>query len=219
MKIFRRMTASLTLFCAMIAAGVFAFVLVVTFVVSAFRGVEISGWNVVTSQVARWFLFWIGIYVIHNLLPVAVAHGRTRREFLAAASGFSVVLAFVMALIGWLGFVVEGGIYSLMDWKADEHGSPLAYFLMFLVWCAVGMFCAAAFDRFGAGGIFSIPIGLPLVAVTTTGIPGSGKLPFIPNLPVLFGSGWHLVSVVAFLVALAGTWAIARDMPVRLRTT
>ncbi|SFR28328.1 hypothetical protein SAMN04488564_113176 [Lentzea waywayandensis] len=219
MKIFRHLITSIAVFCVLVAAGAFAFAVVTTFVVSAFRDVEISAWNVVASQVARWFLFWVGIYLIHNLLPIAVAHGRTRREFLAGASAFSVVLAFVMGLLGWLGFLVEGGIYSLMDWRADEHGSSVAYFLMFLVWCAVGMFCAAAFDRFGAGGIFSIPIALSLVAVTTTGIPGSGKLPFVPDLPVLLGSGWHLVSVAAFLVALAGTWAIARDMPVRLRTT
>lgn len=219
MKIFRHLTTSLTAFCALVAVGAFAFALVVTFVVSAFRDVEISAWNVVTSQIARWFLFWVGIYLIHNLLPIAVAHGRTRREFLLGASGFTVVLAFVMALLGWLGFLVEGGVYSLMDWNADEHGSSLAYFLMFLVWCAVGMFCAAAFGRFGAGGIFSVPIGLALVIVTTVRIPGSGELPFIRNIPVLFGSGWHLMSVAAFVVALAGTWAIARDMPIRLRTT
>ncbi|GGU41597.1 hypothetical protein [Lentzea flava] len=219
MKIFRVLAKTLTAYSALVAAGVFAFAVVVTFIVSAFRGVEISAWNVVTSQIARWFLLWVGVYVIHNLLPIAVAHGRTRREFLVAASGFSVVLALAMALVAWLGFVVEGGIYAVMDWRADEHGTPLAYFLMFLVWCAVGMFCAAAFDRFGAGGIFSVPVGLALAVVTTAGIPGSGNLPFIRNVPVLLGSGWHAVSVLAFLIALAGTWAVARDMPIRLRTT
>ncbi|PWK87924.1 hypothetical protein C8D88_103120 [Lentzea atacamensis] len=219
MKIFRHLTTTLVAFSAMVAGGVFAFAVVVTFVVSVFRGVEISAWNVVTSQIARWFLLWIGVYVIHNLLPIAVAHGRTRRQFLVAASGFSVVLAFAMAVIAWLGFTVEGGIYALMDWRADEHGTPWAYFLMFLVWCAVGMFCAAAFDRFGAGGIFSVPVGLALVVVSTVRIPGSGNLPFIRNVPSLLGSGWHLMSVVAFLIALAGTWAVARDMPIRLRTT
>ncbi|NKE59193.1 hypothetical protein FXN61_21190 [Lentzea sp. PSKA42] len=219
MKIFRQVTASLVAFSTIVAACVFAFVVVVTFVVSAFRGVEISAWNIVTSQIARWYLLWAGVYVIHNLLPIAVAHGRTRREFLVATSGFSVVLALAMTLVAWLGFLAEGGIYTLMDWRADEHGTPLAYFLMFLVWCTVGMFCAAAFDRFGAGGIFSVPLGLALVIVTTVRIPGSGNLPFIRNIPSLLGSGWHVMSVAAFLIALAGTWAIARDMPIRLRTS
>jgi hypothetical protein len=90
---------------------------------------------------------------------------------------------------------------------------------MYLVWFTVGMFCAAAFGRLGATGIFSVPVGLVLVVVTAVRIPGSGNLPFIRNIPSLLGAGWHVVSVVAFVVALAGTWAIARDMPVRLRTT
>ncbi|MGI5506824.1 hypothetical protein [Lentzea sp. CA-135723] len=218
MKIFRHLTTTVGLFCVLIAAGAFALAIVTPFAVDAFTRVELSSWNVVASQIARWFLFWVGIYLIHNLLPIAVAHGRTRREFLAGASAFAFVLVLVMALVSWLGFLVEGGIYSAMEWASDGHASPVAYFLMFLVWCVTGMFCAAAFDRFGAGGVFSIPIALPLLAVTTVEIPGSGNLPFIPDLPSLLGAGWHLVSVAAFLVALAGTWAIARTMPVRVRT-
>jgi len=218
-KIFRHLTTTLVTFCAIVAAVVFAFAVVVTFVVSAFSDIEISAWNVVASQIARWFLFWVGIYVIHNVLPIAVAHGRTRREFLVAASGFSVVLAVAMSVLARLGFLAEGGIYALMDWHADEHGTPLAYFLMFLVWCVAGMFCAAAFDRFGAAGVFSVPVGLASVIITTVRIPGSGNLPFIGNIPSLLGEGWHVASVAAFLVVLAGTWAVVRDMPVRVRTS
>lgn len=219
MKIFRQLTASLVLFSAMLAAGAFLFAVVVTFVVSAFRGIEISAWNVVTSQIARWYLLFLGVYVIHNMLPIAVAHGRTRREFLAAAAGFTVVCAAAMALLAWLGFLIEGGIYALMDWSARDHGTLPAYFLMFLVWCAVGAFLAAAFDRFGAGGVIALPVGVVLVVTTGVWIPGSGELPFIRNIPTMLGSGWHAVSLVAWLVAFAGTWAIARDMPIRTRTT
>lgn len=219
MKIFRHLVRTLVTFCAVVAACAFVLVVVLTFVVSGFRDVTISGWNVLGSQVARWFLFWAGIYVIHNALPIAVAHGRTRREFLVAGVGFSVVLAFVMSLIVWVGFVVEGAVYSVMEWKADAHGSVAAYFLMFLVWCAVGMFCAAAFDRFGAAGVFSVPVGLGLVMVTTAGIPGSGELPFVPDLPALMGDGWYLVSVGAFVVAVVGAWVVAREMPVRVRAS
>ncbi|MFI6095341.1 hypothetical protein ACIA8G_07315 [Lentzea sp. NPDC051213] len=217
MKIFRLLTASLVLFSAMVAAGVFVFALVVTFAVSAFRGIEISAWNLVIAQIARWYLLFVGVYVIHNVLPIAVAHGRTRREFLAATAGFTVVVAAAMALLAWLGFVVEGGLYALMDWRADEHGSLAGIFLMFLVWCGVGAFIAAAFDRFGAGGLLSVPIGLVLVVTTGVLIPGSGELPFIRTIPAVLGTGWYAVSLLAWLVALAGTWAIARDMPIRAR--
>lgn len=218
MKIFRYLTASLVTFSAIVAAIVFLFAVVVTFVVSAFRGIEISAWNVVMSQIARWYMLFTGVYVLHNLLPIAIAHGRTRREFLAAASGFFVVFALAMAVVGWLGFLLEGGIYGVMDWGTDERGSLHAFFLMFLVWCAVGAFVATAFDRYGAVGIFSLPVGLALVVATNVRVPGSGNLPFIRNIPSLLGAGWHLVSLAAFLVALAGMWAIARDMPVRSQT-
>ncbi|MFD4641758.1 hypothetical protein ACFWN2_30945 [Lentzea sp. NPDC058436] len=218
MKIFRHMVVTLTSFCAMVAGGTFAFVLALTFVVSIFRHVEISAWNIVASQVGPWFLLWIGVYVIHNMLPIAVAHGRTRREFFLAASGFSVVLAVAMTLLEWVGFLVEGGIYSLMDWRGDAHGTQLAYFLMYLVWFAVGMLCAAAFDRFGPGGVFVLPVGLALVVATRVRFPGSGNLPYVDELPDLLGSGWYAALVASFVIALAGTWAIARDMPVRQRT-
>ena len=218
MKVFRHLAATLGTYCAVVAIGAFAFVVAVTFVVSAFRDIEISGWSIVASQIARWFLFWAGIYAIHNVLPIAVAHGRTRREFLVAASGFLVVVALATTVIVWLGDLVERGVYQLMGWTAgDERGGVVAYFLMFLVWCAVGMFCAAAFDRFGALGVFSVVVGLPLVIVTGVQIPGSGNLPFVANFPFLLGIGWYGLSVLALLVAVAGTWAIARDMPVRVR--
>lgn len=219
MKILRHLTISLVAFSALIAAGAFVFAVAVTFVVSVFKNVEISAWNIVTSQIARWFLFWTGIYAIHNVLPIAVAHGRTRREFLAAATVYTVVLAAVMSLITWLGFFVEGGIYALMDWRADEHGTLPAYFLMFLVWCGVGAFVAAAFDRFGAGGILALPFGLALVVSAGMLVPGSGNLPFLRNIPDVPGGGWQLASVAGWLVALVATWVIARDMPIKTRTS
>lgn len=217
MKIFRRLTASLVLFGVMVAACAFVFALAVTFAISSWEEIEISAWNVVAAQIARWFVLWAGVYAIHNVMPIAIAHGRTRREFLVATAGFTVVFAFAMALCVWLGFLVEGGVYDLMDWQSSEHGAPHAYFVMFLAWGAVGTFVAAAFDRYGPLGVFSLPIGLALVVTSGVRVPGSGELPFIRNIPVLLGAGWHVVGLFAWVLALAGTWLIARDMPVRTK--
>ncbi|HEX7306007.1 hypothetical protein [Lentzea sp.] len=218
MKLFGHLAKTLLTFCVLVAGGAFAFVVALTFVISFFRSVEISAWNIVASHVAPWFLLWVGVYAIHNVLPIAVAHGRTRRELLVGTSVLSVVLALVGTVIAWLGFVVEGGIYALMDWNADRHGAVPAYFLMYLVWFVTGTLCSAAFGRFGVGGVFSLPVAFAFIALTRAQIPGSGTLPFIPEVPGLLGTGWYGVSAVAFAVALAGTWAIARDMPVRVRT-
>ena len=218
MKIFRHLTATLVTFGAIVAACVFALTLAVAFVISLFADIAFSGWMVVTVQVARWFVLWVGVYAIHNVLPIAIAHGRTRREFLVAATGFTAVFAIAMSLLASLGFVVEDVVYDLMGWRTTPHGSPLAYFLMFAVWCGVGMFVTAAFDRWGSGGVLSLPAGLALALVPGITMPGTGDMPFVRDAPILLGDGWHVVSLVAWMIAVAATWAVARDMPVRTRT-
>lgn len=218
MKVFRHLTTTLVTYGAYVAACVFLFTLLAAFSISMFGDVVFSGWMLVTVQIARWFVLWVGVYAVHNVLPIAIAHGRTRREFLVAATGFVVVFALAMTLLAWLGFVIEGGVYDLMDWRSTGHGSPLAYFLMFLVWCGVGMFVTAAFDRWGYRAVLALPVGLVLAVVPGITMPGTGDLPFIRNAPTMLGDGWHVVSLGAWVVAMAVTWAIVRDMPVRART-
>ncbi|HEX8866972.1 MAG TPA: hypothetical protein VF821_15040 [Lentzea sp.] len=219
MKIFRHLTTTLVSFGTVVAASAFVVVLAVAFGISTFGDIVFSGWMLVTVQIARWFVLWVGVYTIHNVLPIAVAHGRTRREFLLAATGFTAVFALAMALLTWLGFLVEDGVYGLMGWKSTPHGSMLAYFLMFLVWCGVGMVVTAAFDRWGYLAVLTLPVGLALALVPGVTMPGTGDMPFVRDLPLVLGDGWHVVSVFAWVVAVVATWAIARDMPVRTRAS
>jgi hypothetical protein len=217
-KIFRHLTLTLVPFGAIVAACVFLAVLAATFTISTFGKIVFSAWMLVTVQIARWFVLWVGVYVIHNVLPIAIAHGRTRREFLVAAAGFTAVFALAMSVLAWLGFLVEDGVYDLMGWRSTPHGSPLAYFLMFAVWCGVGMFVTAAFDRWGYGGVLTLPVGLLLVAVPGITMPGTDDMPFIRDAPEWLGDGWHVVSLFAWAVVMVLTWAVARNMPVRVRT-
>ncbi|MEU7479615.1 hypothetical protein AB0A63_26745 [Lentzea sp. NPDC042327] len=218
MRVFRHLATSLAGFSALVAAGVFVFTVALTFAVSLFKDVVISGWSVAAGQVGPWFVLFVGVHVIHNVLPVAVAHGRTRRELLGAATGFSVVFAAAMAAVAWLGFAVEGGVYALMDWTAGDRGLPHAYFLMYLVWCAVGMLLAAAFDTSGLAGLVALPFGIAFAVMAKVRIPGSGELPFLRNEMSLLGAGWHVASAVAWLLAVAATWLIAKNMPVRSKS-
>ncbi|MEU0885917.1 hypothetical protein ABZ345_45700 [Lentzea sp. NPDC005914] len=218
MKIFRHLTTTLVTYGVIIAGCTFALCVATVFAVSSFTEVQLSAWSVVAAQIARWFCLWAGVYAIHTVLPIAIAHGRTRREFMVATAEFTVVFALAMAVCAWLGFLVEGGLYSLMDWSSQgDHGQPYAYFLMYLAWGATGTFVSAAFDRFGPGGVLSLPIGLLLVIASGERVPGSGELPFIRNVPVLLGAGWHAVSFVAWLVALGLAWLVVREMPVRTK--
>lgn len=219
MKIFRHLTTTLVSYGTIVAACVFLAAIAGTFGISVFGDIVFSGWMLVTVQIARWFVLWVGVYAIHNVLPIAIAHGHTRREFAVAATGFTAVFAPAMTLLAWLGFLVEGSVYDLMDWRSTGHGSPLAYFLMFLVWCGVGMFVTAAFDRWGYGAVLTLPVGLVLALVPGVTMPGTGDMPFIRNAPDLLGDGWHVASLGAWVIAMAVTWAIVRDIPVRLRTT
>ena len=218
MKLFRHLTTTLVAYGAIVAACVFLFTLAATFTLSLFADIVFSGWMMVSVQIARWFVLWVGVYTIHNVLPIAIAHGRTRREFLGAATGFTAVFAVAMALLAWLGFLVEDVVYDLMGWRSTPHGSPLGYLMMFAVWCAVGMFVTAAFDRWGYGGVFTLPVGLVLVAVPGIIMPGTDDLPFFRDAPEWLGNGWHVVSLFAWMLTMALTWAVARDMPVRTRT-
>ncbi|WP_086668670.1 hypothetical protein [Lentzea kentuckyensis] len=218
MKIFRHLTVTLVTYGAIVAACVFLLTLAVSFVISRLGHIAFSGWMLVTVQIARWFVLWVGVYTIHNMLPIAIAHGRTRREFLGAATGFSAVFALAMSLLVWLGFLVEDVVYDLMGWRTTPHGSPLGYVLMFAVWCGVGMFVTAAFDRWGYAGVFTLPVGLALVAVPGVTMPGTDDLPFFRDAPEWLGNGWHVVSLFAWMVTMAVTWAVARTMPVRVRT-
>lgn len=218
MKVFRLLTASLVAYSAIVAACVFLLTLAVAFTVSLFGDVVFSGWMMVSVQIARWFVLWVGVYAIHNMLPIAVAHGRTRREFLAAATGFTAVFALAMSLLASLGFLVEDAVYDLMGWRSTPHGSPLGYLMMFAVWCGVGMFVTAAFDRWSYGGVFTLPVGLVLVAVPGVIMPGTDDLPVFRDAPEWLGNGWHVVSLFAWMITMALTWAVARDMPVRTRT-
>lgn len=218
MKVFRHLTTTLVAYGAIVAACVFLAVLAATFTLSLFADIVFSGWMMVSVQIARWFVLWVGVYVIHNVLPIAIAHGRTRREFLAAATGFSAVFAVAMSVLAWLGFLVEDSVYDVMGWRNHPHGSLLAYTLMFAVWCGVGMFVTAAFDRWGYGGALTLPVGLALVAVPGITMPGTDDLPVFRDAPELLGEGWHVVSVFAWMITMALTWAVARAMPVRTRT-
>ena len=79
MKLFRHLTTTLVAYGAIVAACVFLFTLAATFTLSLFADIVFSGWMMVSVQIARWFVLWVGVYAIHNVLPIAIAHGRTRR--------------------------------------------------------------------------------------------------------------------------------------------
>ena len=146
----------------LVACGVFiAAVLVITFGIDLWGTVSRSVWDPAVS-IVRWFALGYGLYFINRLLPVYVAHGRTRREFLRSVALFVVVAGTVVAALLTLGLALEGVLYRAMDWSHrveperlfDSPGQYplvfLSYWAMLVIWMTIGLLLAAGFYRSGA---------------------------------------------------------------------
>ncbi|WP_199439882.1 hypothetical protein [Umezawaea beigongshangensis] len=213
-------------------AAALVFVAVLVPVVSIWREVTISGWNVASVQAGRWFLFGLGYYAVHDVLPAVIAHGRTRREFAAQAAVVTLVVSGAAALLVAVGFGLEFLLYRAMDWtqRLGEQGTfssatdfpaiVWAHWAVFAVWMVVGAMVAAGFDRLGGGGLVVVPVGVALILPPGLAVNGSNSLPFLPTL-----GSWGsvptavvlLLCAVSWAVGLAVTWSLVRDLPVRAR--
>jgi hypothetical protein len=233
----RHRLADDTMAVALLWAGFFVFVTLVTLVVSAFRPIEISGWEV-ASQLPRWFVGGIGVYLTAVYLPLYIAHGYTRREFLAQAPLATAATVGVAALLMTVGYGLERVVYGLADWPQtlqqshlfaapDQYGLILLEFLvLFSVWAAAGALCGAGFYRGPAPGLAVTPVALAMVglaeAVLNPGFfelvtaiaAGLGMQPTTVSTTTAVGIG-----VGAVVTGSAVTWALVRDLPVRSHQT
>jgi hypothetical protein len=216
----------------LLAWAVFAVAIVVLTVVLDLRvSVDRSVWDPAVT-VVRWFALGYGFYLVNRLLPVYVAHGRTRREFLSSVAVFLVGAGAVLAVLLAAGFALEAVLYRIMDLPqrvAPERlfDSPsqyptifLNYWAMLVVWTTIGLLLAAGFYRSGGSELLVIALALAMVVVSGYGIGFSG-LPFVgavvdaADLPLAGSLG---LCLAALLPGAAVTWALVRDLPIRNRT-
>jgi hypothetical protein len=229
--LFERMLVAQGAFLAMVWAGYLALFVAVTVAIAVFGSVRTSVWEQ-ASQLPRWFTLFIGVYLTGTYLRLAVAHGRTRREFMAQASAFLVAYSALFAVLMTLGFVVETAIYRLGGWPQTLNRDHLftspgqlgrifvAFWLVFAVWTVVGAMIAAAFHRNGLLGVLGIAAGLLLIVPTELAV-GFNPVPVVSALVEL--ATVPVAAIVAmcagsFALALALTWAIVRDTPIRPRS-
>jgi hypothetical protein len=215
----------------LLAYGVFvAAVLVITFGIDLWGTVSRSVWDPAVS-IVRWFAFGYGLYFINRLLPVYVAHGRTRREFLRSVALFVVVAGAVVAALLTLGLALEGVLYRVMDWSHrveperlfDSPGQYplvfLSYWAMLVIWMTIGLLLAAGFYRSGGNELVVIVLALAIVVLTGYGVGFSG-LPFVgavvavADIPLAATLGLCLAGLLPGAVV---TWALVRDIPIRNR--
>jgi hypothetical protein len=215
----------------LLAYGVFvAAVLVITVGIDLRGTVSRSVWDPAVS-IVRWFALGYGLYFINRLLPVYVAHGRTRREFLRSVALFGVVAGAVVAALLTLGLALEGVLYRVMDWSHrveperlfDTPGQYplvfLTYWAMLVIWMTIGLLLAAGFYRSGGNELVVIGLALAMVVVTGyalgfSGLPVVGAVVDVADVPLAATLGLCLAGL---LPGAAVTWALVRDIPIRNR--
>ena len=209
-----------------------AVVLVLTFAIDLRATIAWSVWDPAVS-IVRWFALGYGVYFVNRMLPVYVAHGRTRREFLASIALFVLVAAAMVAALLTLGLALEGVLYRAMDWSQRVEAerlfdSPAQYPLVFasywtllVTWTTIGLLLAAGFYRSGGNELVVVVVALAMVVVTGYGI-GFDGLPFmgaVVGLAEVPPAGSLALCLAGLVPAAALLWALVRDMPIRARMT
>lgn len=223
-----RLFVEQSIFALMVWVGYAIFVFVLTFVVSLFRPIEISGWDIAT-QPAAWFAFAIGCYLGWTVLQLYVTHGGTRRGFVIQMLGFVALYALLLAALFTLTFWPEAGIYALTGWShvPDDNGlyasvtdMPMVFLqalLVFEVWTIGGLFVSTAWYRSAVLGSLSIVLGLVVVSVSSFTIKEDvGPMSWVGFLlPGLTGPGPAIVAHLIMFALFAGlTWLNVRTISI-----
>lgn len=186
------------------------------------------------SGAALWFTGFAGGYIAHQSLPMFVANGRTRRDTAIELGMLCAVAVPVLAAMITIGFALEWGLYTLLDWPLgeiedrlfDAHSQLglifLDHLLALLLWTVGGALIGAAFYRGNELGLGAIAVALVLAAINGAGT-GFTMGPAAVLVRLLGEPGWTplagiVVSVACIAVAAGLTWLVVRDTPIRPKT-
>ena len=206
----------------------------IIFTVSRFTEITHGGWEN-AGHWPRWFLFSTAIAFTAMYLPVAVAHGITRRAVLRALAATIAVTSVVWAALMAVGHVVEAVVYGALDWPAAPAAPHLfsdgydvvpmlvEYGLLFGTYMVAGVLLSGLYLRYGAWvGTACIPLGLlPIVAVEallSTGWVG-GVLQEQAGADRLAAPVVVVGAVAVLALGAAAGYALLRDVPLRGKTS
>lgn len=220
---------------ALIAWGALVAVVAATIAgVATVSTISRSGWEMAAAA-PPWFAAFIGGYLTNSVLPLHVAHGQTRRDFAIELVILSVLFTAALAILMAIGFLLETLLYRVMDWPrvlSEDHlftsttQVPLIFtefWLTFLTWFGAGAFVAAAWYRSDGEGLIALVPALIPIAITGTALGDSwGPVGFVlgrffePASPPLALA--IPICIASFLLTLAMTWPVVRDIPLRSKS-
>lgn len=219
---------------AWLVAGAFIFAMVVTGVVSV-AGITIrsSGWGIVT-QIARWYAGGVGIYTMAVYLPMFIAHGYTRRAYLAQLPIYTVAISALIAGLVTVGFLVESWVYDALGWTQQLTGSrlfssaddlgliALQFMVLVVIFMLGGALAGAAFYRATWLGMVMLPplIGVVMLTDAMFGVNDTQVLAQLVEDLGIIGEASQVTGVLGMSVLLAailaaGVWGLARHLPMR----
>jgi hypothetical protein len=229
------MTEDLIAFSALIWLGFVVFIGALVVGAKRYSSIDASYWEW-STQFIPWFTLFIGVHIGTVMLPLNIAHGKTRRDFSNETVIFLVIYSVAISVLILIGWLLERALFSIIDVPqvlADEHlfANAHDYSRIFvsslfiqLSWTTAGVVISAAYYRWNYEGLLSIA---PCVVA-------------IGFVQAVTGGGWELatelidrfldfdassipaaivVGLLASAAMMAMAWPIVRDMPMRQRSS
>jgi hypothetical protein len=204
---------------------------IISGVAAGFSRVDESIWHYVATIAMPWIALSFGIDAVNTYLRLHLAHGRTRADYLRQLLPYFLVIAGILAALATLGYLIEGGIYTLGGWAHSVprvgmiHGDTdvLGIFFGFLVsvlpWAVGAAFLGIAFTRNILLGLVATPLALLLVAPGEL-LVGFSSFPVFQLLNDGLGLGSGAVVLIALgeiTLACVAIWAVLRAVTLRPR--
>jgi hypothetical protein len=223
LRVARRMTATLWPVAAGYWAIMAAVALTVGVTVGAFGEIKTSLVQYPLLNAPKYFLMVFGILATTMQLPIYVAHGVTRREFIRGAAVFFAALATAFTALQLVALGIEYAVYSAQDLLPRlTEAHPLASagdagrlflqtLLLGLAYLATGWLIGVGYYRFGPwlGTAFIVPACLPAVATEAAFNARLIGLD-VAALPIAL-----VLSAAIIAVAWAACYALTRSLAIK----
>ena len=174
-----------------------------------------SAWGLISLQAPGWFLFVVAIIWATMALPVAVAHGVTRKAFCVGAAWFGLLSAVGFGLVMTAGHLLEYEIYQrngILTLLTAPYPVPTVRGTLWtIVSCAGfligGWLIGLAFYR--------LPVWAAILLIPLFAVPAGG------GLLVPYGAQWpggrELFAAIAIGAGTVAAYLLARTTPIRPR--